>query len=136
MRVARYGVHESQQGVASSESLPQSRAGCLRTKLSPDATLHSNCKDAYCIFLSSYSWCQNRVPFKSFYSKHPSPSPNFLPIWIPISSHLQHVFWRGIWSHVFISQLLTLLASYYWWAFLLHFHYSSWFQSFRKAWVI
>lgn len=53
MRVAKYGVHESQQGVASSESLPQSRAGCLRTKLSPDATLHSNCKDAYCIFLSS-----------------------------------------------------------------------------------
>ena len=30
--------------VASSEALPQSRA---------DATLHSNCKDAYCIFLSS-----------------------------------------------------------------------------------
>ena len=49
---------------------------------------------------------------------------------------LQHVFWWGIWSHVFISQLLTLLVSYYWWAFLLHFHYSSWFQSFRKAWVI
>ena len=141
MRVVRFRVHESQQDVASSESLPHSRAGRRWKKHCPDAALHSNSKDAYRIVLSSYSWCQNKVPFKSFYSNihlHPTFPPPLASQFPQIKLHpfLHFFFWWGIWSHVFISQLLTSLVSYYWWAFLLHFHYSLWFQSCRKAWVI
>ena len=69
---------------------------------------------------------------------HPTFPPPFASQFPQIKLHPFHTFFFkwGIWSHVFISQLLTSLVSYYWWAFLLHFHYFLWFQSCRKTWVI